>query len=84
MSHLLFKVALNVCGGLTGLIQAGTDGYVIEPVRSKLLTIESEHIVTKVPKIPRNVDVAKDKRRVKRVAQGTFSFVMCGLWIRYY
>ena len=55
-----------MCDGMTGYIQAGKDGYVIEPVQGKFHSIESEHLLIKVPSKPRNMSVKEEATRRKR------------------
>ena len=64
----IFLVAVNICDGMTGYIQAGKDGYVIEPVQGKFSSIESEHLLIKVPSKARNLTVNQDGVREKRDA----------------
>ena len=62
----MLAVAVNLCDGMTGYIQAGKDGYVIEPVEGQLSYIESEHILIKVPLVGRNISVNQKGTREKR------------------
>ena len=59
---------------MTGYIQTGTDGYIIEPVIGEFLDIESEHVVMKVPPIARNESVEKDEIRMKREVVGILTY----------
>ena len=73
-NDLTSLVAVNVCDGMTGYIQTGTDGYIIEPVIGEFLDIESEHVVMKVPPIARNESVEKDEIRMKREVVGILTY----------
>ena len=75
INDLTSLVAVNVCDGMTGYIQTGPDGYIIEPVIGEFLDIESEHVVMKVPPIARNESVEKDEiTRMKREVVGILTY----------
>ena len=62
----LLAVALNLCNGLHGFIQSGSEGYVITPARQDLdWSIESEHEIKQVQNIPRT-EMIQDAGRRKR------------------
>ena len=67
-------MAVNICDGMTGYIQAGADGYIIEPVQGEFSNIESEHIVMKVLPIARDESVNKDEIRGKREVGGILTY----------
>jgi len=68
-------VAVNICDGMTGYIQAGVDGYVIEPVQGDFSNIESEHVLTRLPPNTKtgsvNEDVIRKKRDIGGVANAS-------------
>ena len=59
---VVISVALNICNGLNGFIQAGDDGYVIAPSQYSV-SIESEHDLIKVTPIKQIEPYGKRKRR---------------------
>ena len=52
-------VAVNVCGGLEGIIQVGSEGYTIQPAPSSKVT-EGEHLVSKLQSLQHYVQTSKD------------------------
>ena len=80
------SVALNVCNGLYGLIQTGTDGYMITPVDNHIHHIEAEHKLIRVNPIQRNEIVPKShisKRDVEGESRKENNTVLSvsGCWI---
>ena len=59
---------------MSGYLQAGNDGYIIEPVDGEFVNIESQHVMIKIPPIARNESVEEEEIRMKREVVGISAY----------